>query len=271
MPGFRRVSPRDRDPDLYEKSLRNAWSTETVLYLPRSLGGVEAVAIANHWTSIQAYYALYSLARAFLSIRDGQQPMPSHRHVLNQMADVVRHRRLFPPPWGATCEGCENSFTPCSFPQDADLHDFSAIGRKRPEDAVEFDLQGAKDYTKATNRRKLADWRSTNKRRRVPAAIREQKGVDTKPTTLFDFLYRIRIKSNYLDADAFAAGLIRPGEALAFGEAIALLVSASMLVLETLIDCMLGGGRLRGVADEFLLTAPRIADENLGLRLPFYS
>lgn len=47
-----------------KKLLFNSWNTEIVLALPASIS-TEFIKYANHWSPVQAYYALYLALQAY--------------------------------------------------------------------------------------------------------------------------------------------------------------------------------------------------------------
>lgn len=268
--GFRNVEARERPQDLYEKALSNAWSTEAALYLPARLGGEELMPCANHWATIQAYYALYPLLRAFVAVRSGSEPVPRHAWLLEQISETTTGQKLFPSPWNVVCQGHQKAYSFDGLPQGVGIHEFSTLSRPRPEDAWSSVCKALKTTRKGRIEDRVKDWKKAKGRKRIPRDERQQLGVTMKATTVFNFLYRFRIRSNYRDADAFAAGTLRPADAVHFNESLRLLVSTSMFVLELIIDAYLGAGCLERVAKRFLERTPNMAEETLGKRLRYF-
>lgn len=53
-----------------------------------------------------------------------------------------------------------------------------------------------------------------------------------EPTTLFDLLYRLRLRANYDQADAFLSGALSPSDAEAFHHTLCMIVASTLLVVE---------------------------------------
>ena len=57
--------------------------------------------------------------------------------------------------------------------------------------------------------------------------------------TLFDFLYRLRIRSNYRDVDDFVSGQLEDADALMYFQSLLSFTQSTMLLLESIIQSML--------------------------------
>jgi len=74
---------------------------------------------------------------------------------------------------------------------------------------------------------------------------------DMSTTTTFDFLYRLRIRSNYRDADTFLSGNFGTGSINAFYEDLASLARCSLQALETITALALGEKWFGSAVHEF--------------------
>jgi len=69
---------------------------------------------------------------------------------------------------------------------------------------------------------------------------RQQLIAGMRPTTIFDFFYRLRLRSNYEDADAFILGTMTQGVAEDFNRALCDLTSCTLFLLELHIAARIG-------------------------------
>lgn len=256
-PGYKNLNGAPRPHHLYAKALSNAWSTEVALNLAGLLEDPELVATANHWATIQAYYAVSHLLRAFVATRDGRSPEPRHVWLLEQIGDTMASRHLLPAPWNVICSGPEAAYQYPNLPSHVDLPAFSPMARPRPEHAWSSVCMALRTTRERRIRDRVGDWKKGQRKKRITAEERKRVGEKTKPTTLFDFLYRLRIRSNYSDADAFAAGILQPSEAVQLNESLRYIVSSTMFTLELLIDRQLPTGSVRLEAERFIGLHPK--------------
>lgn len=75
------------DAEQLSKFLRNAWFTEIQARLPRSMP--DTVPYANHWLSVQVYYALYLALRGYLLLL---QTRTSRNHTKRHCATSLLRR-----------------------------------------------------------------------------------------------------------------------------------------------------------------------------------
>lgn len=258
---FQRIQ-RNTTPDLalVRRRLRNAWSTEIVLGLPRQLGG-GLVRYANHWAPVQAYYALYLALHAFHAAA-GRDPVTDHAAMLAAAAEDLRTGRLSAPtPWAMTCT-CRTDKGRDGFsglPADATLESLSAALsvplRERRWSFYGLALRTTRGFflddekrVRAWKRRNLT--KAKKPRRNVTTAGRAELDARLHPTTLFDFLYRLRLRSNYRDADTIVVG--SGSEAESFNDCLLAITDATLLMLECHIRQHLGRVAYRALVDEFL-------------------
>lgn len=266
-PGCARMDTRQRSPALYEKELRNAWFTEVALNIPTIFDLPDLVPYSNHWATVMAYYVVHHGARAALAVRDGGLPArPRHDWLLKQVSELADQRRAFPLPWGVVCLGHEAAFRFVGLPDDADVECPRLVGGFDPKYAW-----GAFCKALATTRKKATDqaateWKRRERKNRIPKAERFRLGDDLPPTTVFNFLFRLRLRSNYMDADAFAAAVGMPHDAHLFNRCLTTIVSSSMMVWETAICVMLGSEDLVRLARQAIRLMPA-AENTVGQRM----
>ena len=270
-PGFAHIARRQRPADLYEKQLKNAWLTEVALNIPDIFTLPDLVPYFNHWATIMAYYVLHHGMRATIAARDGQPTMTrSHQSLLNQAAAYLKNSPVFPVPWSVVCTEREGGYQFLSIPADAASQCGSLLKRFQPEDAWPSFCKALATTRDRAIKERVDQWKHQHDRKNIRRPLRWGIGQAVQPTTFLHFLRRLRIRSNYVDSDAFAAALRREAEATAFNRSIRNIVAGSMMVCETLIAGMTGDSDIRRIAQ---WTTSRIegAQMTVGRRMPYWS
>ncbi|MPZ24023.1 MAG: hypothetical protein GEU28_10885 [Dehalococcoidia bacterium] len=275
QPGFRDLYLGSHNEWFIKERLRNAWATEVVMHLPAAFGHPDILVYANHWACVQAYYATYLAAEAYLETTPWWRLKRTHKDTLRGLAVAAEKKRLFPPPWDAMCVGGSKQFSLVNFPESFTPSDISNLSN--PSRFYFWDwLEKALRTTRLGELREARKrWiRSTPKRTtkgtkysKVPPKYREEAEKGAEPSTLFRFLYRLRIASNYADADVFVLGTESSQAAAEFNRALTTLVGSSMFVLEKLAAATLGGQTVADMGRAFLASVPP-ARATLGVRLP---
>jgi hypothetical protein len=86
-----------------------------------------------------------------------------------------------------------------------------------------------------TFEKRKADWRKRNKKAGVPATVANELAEKLPPTTFFDFLWRLRVRSDYRDIDAFIPGGGQHYHAVEFRQALTTITSSTLALFEGLI------------------------------------
>jgi hypothetical protein len=71
-------------------------------------------------------------------------------------------------------------------------------------------------------------------------------------TTLFDFMWRLRTRSDYREAESFLEGISLTSYAVSYHHSISIVTSATMATLEVLIVAYAGRELYRSSAQDFL-------------------
>lgn len=228
---FRRIAGQGRpsDQDAVRALLLNGWTSELRLNLI-GLDDSKRLTLANHGAPIDAYYATSRHATAWLCLRDGAVPI-NHRGLLNAISAQVTGSRLYPAPWNLHCRalhpvptyyGFANPPRSCSnLAATADRHDRAAMllrtTRKRGVD---------KKVEEVKHKRKL---------RRAPSGENQRQDRVLASTTIFDFAWRMRARSNYGDPAMFYVGSLDHARARAYAVAVRSWTKATMLLFEAFI------------------------------------
>jgi hypothetical protein len=133
--------------------------------------------------------------------------------VLHALADAAEQRLLFPPPWDLACIGYptarEAQFR--GLPEAIIVGPLHSWQRADSDETLHTSLCMLLRTTRArTFEKRKADWRKRNKKAGVPTAIAHDLAETLPPTTFFDFLWRLRVRSDYRDIDAFIPGANSP-------------------------------------------------------------
>jgi hypothetical protein len=101
----------------------------------------------------------------------------------------------------------------------------------------------------------------------VPAKHQSTRASKLPPTTIFHFLYRMRARSNYQDADAFIMGIATGDDAFAFRRGIVNLLRATLFVFECAIARCLGWSAIAGISSRFVMDVGQLATQALAPRV----
>jgi uncharacterized protein (UPF0332 family) len=241
-----------------KKLLFNAWHTEVVFSMPRIVNG-DLIKYANHWAPIQAYYSVFLALRAlFESI--GIDCPPNHTHTLQQVSEFVVKRNLFPCPFNSFHKGLNElknahygnfqnntkQISNLSTPQVEDFWNWYALWFKTTRDR-KF-LRRKKEILK--NKR----FRTSKGKPRKNLSLRQKVIVEEglHATTIFDVLYRLRIRSNYEDADAFILGVMSSEEALSFHNSLVVILESLLFAIERCISKYLSRKSFLPIANDFM-------------------
>lgn len=243
------------DNKILRRFLIIAWNTE---YLSKSniSPEIEIIKISNQWRPIQAYYSIYSAGEAVSYVLDGTL-VESHSKCIAKLnsffVDRVRMR-----PWcfcysGSTRKGVVSKNLP------SDVTPVNNLSRR----SAHADIIAT--CVRAEHRNRIDEFEprklSITQRKRGEKKLLK---VDYNPgyTTLLNFLYRLRIKSNYKDAEIFISD--SPDEYIKkFSENLASIVNATLLLFEIIIVRRWGKDNFIRLAESYLKSS-RYNKENGG-------
>ena len=271
--GFGRLGRLTSQPPGIRELLFNAWHTEVALGLPQAYPDPGLIRYTNQWAPVQAYYAVYSLWRAWFAIED--KHVRSHAKVLRSASSLIRERALFPSPWNYACAGgyllTDAQHIGFQSVQISDVSALSTPGRHPVGD--DWASKALRTTRKFFLSQREDDWKSENRTRsghpyrRIPPNRRQLIRRQLHPTTLFDFLYRLRIRSNYRDVDDFVSGQLRDADARRYFEGLLDFTQSTMLLVEAIIREALPHGQYEGHAQRFLSSSQAAKYSGLSRRL----
>ena len=281
-------------PDLeqIEKSLNNAWGTELLLAFGRQVATEDAlIRMMNNWGVVQAYYAAYHAVQALIVAR-GQPRPTTHPQTQKQFIDLWVDRPLQLAPWslgandGGICNApphrAPDAFVhPWISPVGANCWDLTALAlRTTREDAIPEAKLRTREWKRREKRRA---WREEEKARiangrkprkeptvRLPRLTGEEhEKVEGKVRAygLLDYLFRLRIKTNYEEAAMFIDGPTDRDSSWSVHSDLEFISATTLFVHELHIREIVGVDQLRAWCDEWLShVAPGLTEMALAAR-----
>lgn len=212
-------------------SLKNAWGTELLINMGKHfVNESELVKLSNNWSTVQAYYVLYHSTQAVAVAKGYSRPL-NHPRTQSMFYNLWANRNLCLEPWTLAygCNGARN--IPSHVKVDDNIHNWSLCSpssawslvckalKTTREDNLDKSFKNAREK-KRSEKRKLLKQQQAKRLElgRKPKTIRsvslpqltleEKRSLDQKepPTTIIDYLYRLRIKTNYVDSGMFTDG-----------------------------------------------------------------
>lgn len=242
-----------------ERWLTLGWASEVQLHLPSSMGIDSVIGFSNAWAPVHAYYAVYGLLQAWFAANGMQGLTNDHTGTLKTISVQLRDRELLPAPWSVLAEGCPMKSGDVRYlhaPADADcsatVQPLAAPPPFSPEPA--FWARYAmwlRTTREARLRARETDWKIKNKRQRIPPAERTRIAQAVAPTSLFDCLWRLRIRSNYGSVDPFLVPTISETDHLIFSRSLRVVTHATVALLEHCVARRIGREEFAGVANNF--------------------
>jgi hypothetical protein len=239
------------------KLLRISWSTELLLRETIKYG--ELLPYAIPWSMVQGYYAVYLAIRSyFLAL--GRHVDTAHAVTLRTISgDLVGCKGRFPSPWCCVLTGDPNvkNVTLVNIPCDPAAP--ITLGNPLFSPYTDDPCQHFGLFLKTTRQRQVKSnsliWKKENKKKRLPRSEYLRLVQEYRATSIFDTLYRVRIRSNYLDIDSFAFSGAKIDDFYNLQVALCDVVYYTLMVFEVLIGKAVGKKMFRTFVDEFSETS----------------
>jgi hypothetical protein len=254
LPAFRRINRRSLSSEReFRRLLAISWASELQLRLA-AVGGDAFLRYSNAWAPVQAYYAVYMSVQAWLVTVGMSGLLDDHTRTLRSTVSHLLRRRLLPHPWDVSCEGSpelrERVIKGLPSNADPDAH----IELLANPTLADFYPRFAKmlETTRDLRLKRLRkEWlRRTNRTRMLQAEKREM-AAQLHPTTLFDYLWRLRIRANYGDVSAFLMSGVDDAAHTRFHEGLVTVAGATCLLVQSLVVAQVGTHAYSSAADEF--------------------
>lgn len=211
------------------------------------------LAYTNAWAPVHAYYAVHGAARAWLTAQG--QTTTSHAATLKAIGSEVQGRHLYPEPWDVSCTGCchngshifQNVASQSAIADPGLLLQAPSLDTFWPRY-----LKMLETTRKQVLEQRYNDWKQQQGKKRITMAQKQQVATGVPPTTLFDFLWRLRVRSNYQDVESVLMTNVADAWHQDFHDSIRLVAHLSSLVFETLLAARIGRQAYGDAIDSFM-------------------
>jgi hypothetical protein len=254
LPAYQRIQRREV-PN--ERELRRllgiAWASELQLRLA-SIGGEAFLRYSNAWTPVQAYYAVYMSIHAWLATL-GMGKIDDHTATLRTAVRHLVDAKLLPHPWDVTCTGAPDLDERVIHGVPAGANVDQHIELLATPSLVDAYPRLAKMLeTTRGNRleRNAREWKARNGRKAMRKPEKRSLAEGLHATTLFDYLWRLRIRSNYGDVSAFLMSGVEDRSHVSFHAGLVSLAGSTCLLLQSLLVARVGQRVFASALDEFL-------------------
>jgi hypothetical protein len=271
------------DLDQLQRHLEIAWVTELVLRMPAALGQGRALRVTNAWAPVHAYYAVNMALQAWFDANGMTGIADDHTATLRSIAAQIKDRRLFPEPWSVLCVGNPFVRDGCSYVNEPTPGACSAkievlsmpIGLPGAFSEVEF-LARFGTWLRTTREARLRKreeaWKQKQRRSRIDPKVRKQYVASLHPTSLFDCLWRLRIRSNYRSVETYLVRYVSESDAELFHKALVVITTSTLCLLECYVARLIGAANYGRIADRFVSgDQTGLAEQTVGTRWPHVS
>jgi hypothetical protein len=257
-PPFLRINRGAADLGEVRRFLTLAWASEMQLHLPALMENTAVLAFANAWAPVHAYYAVFGGLQAWFAANGITGTADDHTSSLKTIASQIQQRELFPEPWSLLAAGCpmrgDRTYIH-DHGQDCGRHiEVLSIPVPFGHDPDFWPRYGA--WLRSTRTARLTareeQWKRQHKKRRISPAERTAIAKAVAPTSLFDCLWRMRIRSNYGTIDPYLVGQISETDHRIFNTALCTVERATLALLELYIARKIGKQALSDIAREFV-------------------
>lgn len=253
--GFRRIQrQKARNPDLVRRYLAISWASETQLRIARATER-ELLRYSNVWAPVHAYYAVYMALQAWFASMNLQGLVDDHSATLRTASRHVTERTLLPLPWNVGCRGTphlgEVSFL--GLPDGADPNkDIELLSNPSPDTFWPRYCKMLETTRTRRLDRHFDEWKRQNNRKQIRAA--EKRSVESRvwATTIFDFLFRLRVRANYREVASFLMSAVGEDWQSDFLQSLIRVTDLTTLLLDSLVVQQIGPDLYRSALDEFL-------------------
>lgn len=252
--GFKAIKGRpEADTAQVARLLRNSWFTELQIHIAGK--SADFVSYANHWVAVQAYYSNYLALRALFTSMGADVPR-EHARNLKSVGELIKIRPyLFPEPWCIACMGNpDENIQYINVPSGIQMNP-GAVSPLSSGVRVNF-YDSFALFLKTTRSKQIEQlcqkWKVDNRAKRVSPKAKQAITSSLPPTTIFNCLFRLRVRSNYEDADSFLLSVESTDEAKAFHRALRVVTWQSLFLIEILIARHISKKTFSEIVNSFL-------------------
>jgi hypothetical protein len=216
LPSFQKLQRSSLPPtDIIEKALFRGWLTLRAMEILPIAQYPELAMTANFWAPVQAYYALHGIGLACLAAL--QTTAPDDHRAFRAAAGEQLVIRLLPYPFNIWCNGLAVADADRPFELgNCKVSVAQVVSASNLENPSRHNAETLAAKALHTTRKKFLDdqFDKMRAKRVKPGKGRRNLKRDEKiraeqnlhPTSVFDFFYRIRVRSNYDDPEMYIYG-----------------------------------------------------------------
>lgn len=251
-PRYGQLKTTSVDATEIRRHLRASWNNEAAMSSLLQSADGDAIRYANVWVPVQAYYAAFASCRATLTAFGTSST--SHLSVLRSMSALFKSQAWLGSPWTANCSGCPSEGTQSytGVPSSAKLGVSNLTVPTDVDTAWGLVALSLKRARARMLEEAFEQWRREKKKSKMPKVEKVNIGANKHATTFFDYLYRMRIRSNYRDTDAFVQGAWLDFDAKSFYKSAVNLAWFALRINEILVRGRLGAPRFASIVNEFM-------------------
>jgi hypothetical protein len=232
------------------------------------------VRLANTWSIVQTYYVLYHSTQALWVARGNERPT-SHPKTQGLFISLWVTRNLHLPPLtlGVGAAGYHNVPAGTSMSQ---VHPWTNCGRETCWPIAALSLTTTRNDQIDDRKKRLRDGKTAAKakewdnrestriamgkhpRQRPPfktsqlSPVEQAQAENVRSYGLIDYLYRLRIRANYVDASLFTDGPEDDQESTALAVHLGVLSAVTLMGHEHRVASLVGPATLNQWMDEFI-------------------
>lgn len=245
------------DEDALRRSLTHAWGIELLLYAnQQAIEDDPVIRLANNWACIQAYYVFYHATQALWMAKGHPRP-ESHSATQKTFVNLWSGRAVELAPWSLVAGSNGVIGLPAGRTATLDVSNLAKFApgnawglvaqalrttrekvlpeaiRKRREDkrrAEKKSWEAEEQTRRAEGRRARSKCKFPHPR--LSAVEKDDVKRSLRAYSMMDYLYRLRIKANYEDADMFTEGPTDAKQSAVFYRQLCALASATLFLTE---------------------------------------
>lgn len=237
--GFRKIKkPKEvLDSTQIFQFLSHSWFTEVLL--KESADHQTLFPYMLPWSMVQTYYATHALLSAYFW-STGRKQIQTHTSSLCTISTDSWSYKRFPPPWNAM-------FSDDPELRPVKINNVSEVIRIRSTVGHSYQIEPWQIFGKflLTTRKKqvkaaIEDWKEKNHRKKIFKLEREQVIKRQHPITIFDALYRLRLRSNYQDIDSYLFNTFTVEKFIEVHESLLNIIQKTSFLFEMIISKIVG-------------------------------
>lgn len=252
--------------DVIESRLRRGWSHLLSLY--RDADAPDFYAEINAWTPAKAWYAIHHDFTALMPFVSPAAKRLDHDLTTSEAAKLVARQKLLPPPFSHWTLGAppEIKYPSLRSPPQP-ISNLSDPRSTAFDDQVALLLRSTAEERLELKRRKWL--RENPQRKRLSPGMRLEWARALKETTVFDFMYRLRLRVNYQDADTFVVGAPSDETARWFAENLLLVTDSLMAGIEAVVCTYVDPSEILKIATGYAAKRRCDSSDPVGRRLKY--